>query len=103
MLDEIKRKSKLGEIEASEHAVVQMVKRNIAGAEAQEAIASAQLIEDYPEAPYGPCCLIFGKTAQSRPLHLVVTYPYRALLRIITIYEPDPAVWADFTTRIPKP
>jgi len=49
MLDEIKRKSKLAEIEASEHAVVQMVKRNIAGAEAQEAIASAQLIEDQVE------------------------------------------------------
>lgn len=103
MLDELKRKSVRGEIEASEHALEQMVKRNIAGTEVLEAVATAQLIEDYPMAPYGPCCLIFGRTTLNRPIHLVVTYPYRPLIRIITVYEPDPAVWANFITRISTP
>ena len=86
----------------SEHAAAQMVKRNIAGAEILEALAAGQLIEDYPKAAFGPCCLIFGKTASNRPIHLVVTYPYRPFIRIITVYEPDPAVWNNFITRIPK-
>ena len=87
----------------SDHAAKQMVRRDIAGAEVLEALAAGQLLENYPEAPFGPCCLIFGKTWLNRPLHLVVTHPYRPLIRIITVYEPDPTVWSNFITRIPKP
>lgn len=103
MLEELKNKAVLGEIEVSEHAVGQMVKRNIAGAEVLEAIASGQIIEDYPTAPHGPCCLIFGRTLANRPLHLVLTYPSRPFVRVITVYEPDARVWTNFITRIPKP
>lgn len=103
MLEELKTKAARGEIEVSEHAVGQMVKRNIVGVEILEAIASGQVIEDYPAAAYGPCCLIFGRTSANRPLHLVLTYPSRPLIRVITVYEPDARVWTDFITRIPKP
>ena len=103
MLDELKQKAARGELEVSEHAVKQMIRRNIDTTELLEAIAAAELVEDYPEAEYGPCCLLFGRTATKRPLHLVVTHPVRPRLRVITAYEPDPALWLNFTIRRPKP
>ena len=103
MLDDLKHKVARGEIEVSEHATKQITRRNIAAAEITQAIATAQLVEDYPEAQYGPCCLIFGRTEMNRPLHLVVTYPYRPRVRLITAYEPDPSLWVNFIIRRPQP
>jgi len=33
-------------------------------------IAHGIIIENYPEDKYGPSCLIFGMTAERRPIHI---------------------------------
>jgi len=48
---------------------------------------------------YGPSCLIFGRTASGRPIHIQCSYPARPLLKIITVYEPGREQWIDFKTR----
>ncbi len=53
----------------------------------------------YPQDKYGPSCLIFGKTAAGRPLHVQGSDPSRPIVKIITVYEPDPALWTDFKVR----
>ena len=48
------------------------------------------IIEDYPDDKYGPSCLIFVMTAERRPIHIQCSYPSRPIVKIITLYEPDP-------------
>jgi hypothetical protein len=43
--------------------------------------------------------LILGFTKAGRPLHIQCSYPSRTLVKIITLYEPDPANWIDFRKR----
>ena len=99
LLEEIRRKIDGDEFEFSRHAVDQTITRRISVREVREVFRNGDVIEDYPEDKYGPSCLIFGRTAAARPLHIQCSYPSRPLLKVITIYEPDPACWVDFRIR----
>lgn len=97
---EIRRKFAEEQFEFSKHAVDQSILRQIRVQEIREAIANGQVIEDYPEDKYEPSCLIFGSTQAQRPIHVQCSYPSRPLVKIITVYEPDPQQWNnDFTQR----
>lgn len=97
---EIRRKFAEEQFEFSRHAVDQSILRQIRVHEIREAIANGQVIEDYPEDKYGPSCLIFGSTQAQRPIHVQCSCPSRPLVKIITVYEPDPQQWNnDFTQR----
>jgi len=100
MLDDIREKIGGRQYEFSKHAVDQSIVRNISVAEIQEAIAGpSEVIEDYPDDKYGPSCLILGYTKAGRPLHVQCSYPSRLLIKIVTLYEPDPQLWIDVRVR----
>jgi Domain of unknown function (DUF4258) len=99
LIDAIRRKIGSDEFEFSKHAVDQSVIRGISVEEVREIFGDAEVIEDYPQDKYGPSCLVFGKTKSGRPLHIQCSYPLRPLVKIITLYEPDPDLWIDFKTR----
>jgi hypothetical protein len=62
-------------------------------------ILNGEVIEDYPDDKYGASCLICGFTSAGRPIHLHCSYPCRALLKVITLYEPTEERWSNnFTT-----
>ena len=100
-LGEIKARFQRDEFEFSQHAVDQSVLRHISVKELREAIATSEVIEDYPTDKYGPSCLLLGFTSASRPLHAQVSYPSRPLIKVITVYEPDPKLWVDHRNRRP--
>ena len=100
MLEEIRRKILRRQYEFSRHAVDQSIIRDIAVGELEEAISNrSEVIEDYPDDKYGPSCLILGYTKAGRPLHLQCSYPSRSLIKIITVYEPDPDLWRNLRVR----
>ncbi len=99
LLEEILQKIDANEFEFSRHAVDQTIIRRISVQEVREAFASGEVIEDYPDDKYGPSCLIYGATAEARRLHVHCSYPSRSLVKVITLYEPDPARWIDFRKR----
>lgn len=99
MIEQIRTKIQAGQFEFSKHAVDQSILRQISVQELREAIANGEIIEDYPEDKYGPSCLILGYTQAGRPLHIQCSYPFRPLIKIITLYEPDPVHWLDFRVR----
>ena len=99
MIEQIRRKIAHNQFEFSQHAVDQSILRHISVQELREAIASGEVIEDYPDDKYGPSCLVFGFTLADRPIHVQCSYPTRPLLKIITLYEPDPNLWIDFKVR----
>ena len=95
----IQEKFQAGRIEFSEHAVDQSILREISVQEIRDAITECEIIEDYPADKYGPSCLILGYTRAGRPLHIHCSYPSRPIIKIITLYEPQPTRWIDFKTR----
>jgi hypothetical protein len=99
MIDELRDKIAAGQFEYSKHAVDQSILRHITVQEVREAVVTAEIIEDYPNDKYGPSCLILGFTSTQRPLHLQCSYPSRPLVKIITLYEPDPDLWVDYRVR----
>jgi len=100
MLEEIQIKISRRKYEFSKHAVDQSIIRAISVVEVEEAISgSSAVVEDYPKDKYGPSCLILGFTKAGRPLHIQCSYPRRPLIKIITLYEPDPDLWFDFKIR----
>jgi len=98
-LDEVRKQLSVGEFEFSRHAFKRVVERNIADQEIREAGAQASVIEDYPDDKYSHSCLLLGFTQISRPLHIQVSLAETDLVKIITIYEPDPNEWVDYSTR----
>jgi hypothetical protein len=100
MLDDIRRKIARRQYEFSRHAVDQSVIRDISVAELEQAVSNrSEVIEDYPEDKYGPSCLIPGYTNAGRPIHAQCGHPTRPLIKIITVYEPDPDLWVEFRVR----
>ncbi|MFH1147101.1 MAG: DUF4258 domain-containing protein [Pseudomonadota bacterium] len=102
LLEQIREKIDRDQFEYSQHAVDQSMIRHITVQEIKEAIAVGEVIEDYPDDKYGPSCLLLGFTGSGRPLHIGCSYPSRALIKIITLYEPNPELWIDSRTRRTK-
>jgi hypothetical protein len=99
-IDDIQQKIAADQFEFSKHAVDQSILRKIRVQEVREAIANGKIIEDYPEDKYGPSCLICGVTMIGRFLHIQCSYPSRSLIKVITLYQPNPAIWTKrFTER----
>jgi hypothetical protein len=100
VLSQIRDKFLRRQYEFSKHAVDQTLARSILPAEVEQAISNrSEMIEDYPQDKYGPSCLILGFTDAGRPLHIQSSYPNRPLVKIITLYEPDPEMWTNHRVR----
>lgn len=99
MIADIREKFARDLFEFSRHAVDRTILRHISVLEIREVIAAGEIIEDYPDDKYGPSCLILGFTQANRPLHIQCSYPSRPLVKVITLYEPDPNEWTDFRVR----
>ncbi len=99
MIEQIRAKISENAFEFTRHAADQSILRKITISEVREAIQNAQIIEDYPDDKYGPSCLVLGYTLKKRPLHIQCSYPSRPVLKIITLYQPDPALWVDNKVR----
>ena len=68
--------------------------------EIYESIITGKVIEEYStDKPY-PSILIFGKTNEGRPLHIVCACNENEDTAIvITVYHPDPNLWIDYNKR----
>jgi hypothetical protein len=98
-IDGIREKFAHDQFELSQHALDQTIVRGILPSEIRQAIATGEVIEDYPLDKYGPSCLILGWTADGRPLHVQCSYPSRDRVKVITTYEPDPIRWIEYRQR----
>ena len=99
LIEQLRAKIARNQFEFSQHAVDQSILRQIPVQELREAFATGEVIEDYPKDKYGPSCLVLGFAQAGRPLHIQCSYPSRRLVKIITMYEPDPDHWIACRTR----
>lgn len=82
------------------HAIRQMFSRQITAQDVRDALSSGEVIVEYPQDRPYPSRLVLGY-ASGRPLHIVVAEDQvGAQLVVITVYEPDAALWQeDYRTR----
>ena len=60
------------------------------------AVSIGKLIDYYPDDEPCPSCLIYGKTYENRPLHMVCIYASDFdMALIITVYQPAPEKWPE--------
>ena len=91
-LANIRTRASKGELRVTQHALQEMVQKNISLDEVLEAISTGEILENYPWHRRGPCCLLYGRTESGRDVHIVCT-TIQPMLVIITAYEPRPPKW----------
>jgi hypothetical protein len=97
-IGEIQEKVRKEEYEISFHAEKERYAEDITIHDLETAIYNGQILEDYPDDPRGPSCLVLGYS-QNRPIHIVCGYTSTKWVRIITVYIPRLPKWIDETTR----
>jgi hypothetical protein len=62
--------------------------------EVVQCLRNGEIIEEYPDDRPYPSCLVLGRTAEGRVLHVVCApvVPEQRLI-VITTYQPDPDRW----------
>lgn len=84
--------------EISFHAEKERYAEEIGLDEIEEAIANGEILEDYPDDPRGPSCLILGHAGR-KAIHIVCGSTKTDWIRIITVYIPLKPKWIDEKTR----
>jgi hypothetical protein len=95
---EIRDKVEHDEYEISVHAEKERYAEDITISDLETALCNGEVLENYPEDPRGPSCLVLGYSA-SRSIHFVCGYSAAKWVRIITVYIPKPPKWIDDRTR----
>ncbi len=61
-------------------------------ADLETVLSSGVILENYPNDPRGPSCLVYGET-QGIAVHVVCGRNRSGWLVIITVYSPGPSKW----------
>ncbi|HEX9756345.1 MAG TPA: DUF4258 domain-containing protein [Nitrospiria bacterium] len=98
-IEEIKTKIKTGSFRITDHALIESFKDGLTVADILYALNHGKIIEEYP---HWKRCLIYGKSANKVPIHVVIDYSWEEEIDIVTVYIPDPRHWIRFQTRKKK-
>ena|SRR5436305_6105374 len=90
-----------GAVQVSRHAIRELEADSLLLSDTLNATLSGELLEDYPGAVRGPCCLVGGILETREWVHTVWGWDQASEVAVlITAYRPDPQKWeGDFKTR----
>ena len=96
-----------GKYEFSIHAQQERLEEDLDVTEIEAALVQGEMLEAYPNDPRGESCLVLG-FADAKPIHTVLGWARirgedEDILRIITVYIPQPPKWNDPWTRRRQP
>lgn len=83
-------------VHVSEHAYDEAFEDNLSVVDVIDETPNGDVIEDYPNDPRSPSCLVLLTADGGNPVHAVWAFDDgsgRAIL--ITVYRPDPDRWSD--------
>lgn len=86
-----------GEILISDHGYNELAADNLFVRKLVSGLNDAELLEDYPDFPKGPCVLVLQKDNNDQPIHVVWGIPKGTTSPavLVTAYRPDPERWTD--------
>jgi len=87
-----------GRYEISLHADDERLADRLTVSDIEEVLASAELLEGYPDDPRGASCLVLGYV-RGEPVHVVCGLTRQEVLILITVYRPSLPKWRDARTR----
>jgi hypothetical protein len=95
---DIQEKVRSDEYEISFHAEKERYAEDITISDLEAAVYNGEILEDYPDDPRGPSCLILGHS-ENQPIHIVCGHTPIKWIRIITVYIPKEPKWLNERTR----
>ena len=86
-----------GEVRVSAHGYDEIAADGILVREVVDGLKDAQVVEEYPEFPKGPCLLVLQRDHKGNPIHVVWGTPKGASSPavVVTAYQPDPDRWTE--------
>ena len=94
----IHQSATLDDFELSLHADDERLADGLTTNQLEEALKSAELLEDYPNDPRGHSCLVLGYVGDG-PVHVVCGLTRQQRLYVITVYRRAMPKWRDERTR----
>lgn len=97
LIDRLRAHVVAGRVRVTLHASYEMAAEQVLASDLVAAFMDGDVIEEYPDDPRGPSCLVSGMHG-TRPIHVVCTIG-KPPIAIITAYEPKPPRWVTPTRR----
>jgi len=84
-----------GEVRVSEHGYDELAADGMMLRDLVAGMAAAELVEDYPAFPKGPCVLVLQRDRDGNPVHALWGIPRgeSGPAVLVTAYRPDPKRW----------
>ena len=97
MLTQIQKLVALDEVRVSDHGYDELAADNICVRDIIEGLPNAELLEDYPHYPKGPCILTLAYDSDLKPVHVVWGIPKGEATPavLVTAYRPNPMKWTE--------
>lgn len=96
-VEQVRKLIRAGEVRISEHGYDEMMEDDLTARELIAGVTEAEVVEEYPDYPKGPCILLLQKDSKGRPVHVVWGIPkgYDKPVVLVTTYRPDPGQWSE--------
>jgi hypothetical protein len=86
-----------GEVRISDHGYDELAEDGIVARDVVASIATALVVEDYPNAARGPSVLVLQNDGNGLPVHILWGIPTGKIgpAVVVTGYRPDPQRWSE--------